>query len=79
MLKTTHTIAAAAVLAIALAACTAQQQSDATQCAAGLMAARATTAAELLMAVQQIPPCRALAIDAMQVVVAEVMARRGIR
>lgn len=72
----------AAAAMIALASCgslTPQQTGDAAACAAGLMAANATNASELLMAAQTVPACRALAVDAMQVAVSEVMARRGIR
>lgn len=69
----------ALALPLALAACSPQQTSDATACGLALYAARVTNASELIMAAQQVPACRALAIDAMQAVVAEVMARRGIR
>ena len=69
----------ALALPLALAACNAQQTGDATQCGLALYAAKVTNASELIMAAQQVPACRALAIDAMQQVIAEVMARRGIR
>lgn len=64
---------------LALAACTPQQQSDATQCGLALYAAKATNAAELIRVAQVTPACRALAIDAMQAVIAEVAARRDIK
>jgi hypothetical protein len=74
-----YLIPIACILPLALAACTPQQQSDATQCGLALYAAKVQNAAELIQVAQQVPPCRALAIDAMQAVVAEVMARRGIK
>lgn len=59
--------------------CSPQQQNDAVMCGAGLMAANVQNAAELIQVAQAVPACRAMALDAMQRVVAEVMARRGIK
>lgn len=64
---------------LALVACNAQQTGDAAQCGLALYSAKVTNAAELIMAAQQVPACHALAIDAMQQVVSEVMAKRGIK
>lgn len=69
----------ALALPLALAACTPAQQDAAAQCGLALYAARVTNVSELIMVAQQAPACRALAIDAMQAVVAEVAARRGIK
>lgn len=69
----------ALALSLALAACTPQQQTDATACGLAIYAANVRTGGELWLAAQQVPACRALAIDAMQAVVAEVMAKRGIK
>ncbi len=69
----------AAISLLALASCSQVQTSDAVLCGAGLMAARASNAAELIAATQAVPACRALAIDAMQQIVVETMAKRGIK
>jgi len=62
-----------------LAACTPQQQNDATQCGLALYAANVRTAGDAWAAAQQVPACRALAADVLQQVLADVMARRGLR
>lgn len=67
------------VFPLALAACTPQQQSDATQCGLALYAAKAQNSAEMIQVAQVTPACRALVIDAMQSVIADVMAKRGIK
>lgn len=69
----------AAASLLALAACNPQQTGDAAQCGLALYSAKVTNASELIMAAQQVPACRALAIDAMQQVIADVMAKRGIK
>lgn len=73
-----HRFLAALVLPAAFAACS-PQTNDAAMCRDGLMAARAVNVSDLLMTAQSVPACRALALDAMQVVVVETMAKRGLR
>lgn len=69
----------AAISLLVLASCSQVQTSDTVLCGAGLMAARASNAAELIAATQVVPACRVLAIDAMQQIVVETMAKRGIK